>query len=235
MGVTAQAFHPRRASQNGPRTPCCFATIDPLFLAIPKPVTMSVRHAYSCRWRRHRSAWPPGESRAERLAGTSRSAHPAKRRQSYLEPHRGGHRPGRRLPRLRHPISRAQASSRSGEGRRGSAVLRTARLRALPRRRARPHARHHTDIARDPGPESASPRRRRAELARMSEPQPESGWAEDLEQAARTRRPGSARHPHLSRRNRRRAWTRLQLPATFGEQTRSVQAFPLVDGLIRKP
>jgi hypothetical protein len=44
--------------RNGLRTPCCFATIDPLSLAVPSPVTMLVRHAYSCRWSRHRSAGP---------------------------------------------------------------------------------------------------------------------------------------------------------------------------------
>jgi hypothetical protein len=44
--------------RNGLRKPCCFATIDPLSVAVPSPVTMLVRHVYSCRWSRHRSAGP---------------------------------------------------------------------------------------------------------------------------------------------------------------------------------
>jgi hypothetical protein len=44
--------------RNGLRKPCWFATVDPLSLADPSPVTMLVRHARSCRWGRHRSAGP---------------------------------------------------------------------------------------------------------------------------------------------------------------------------------
>ena len=44
--------------RNGLRTPCCFAIIDSLSLGVPSPVTMLVRHAYSCRWSRHGSAGP---------------------------------------------------------------------------------------------------------------------------------------------------------------------------------
>ena len=67
--------------RNGLRTPCCFATIDPLSLAVPSPVTMLVRHAYSCRWSRHRSATrcspafqrPPRQSRRSERPGRTRT------------------------------------------------------------------------------------------------------------------------------------------------------------------
>jgi hypothetical protein len=77
--------------RNGLRTPCCFATIDPLSLAVPSPVTMLVRYAYSCRWSRHRSAGPllarfPAPAAPESAIGAARTN---KNRRSALSIHPG--------------------------------------------------------------------------------------------------------------------------------------------------
>jgi len=72
--------------RNGLRTPCCFATIDPLSLAVPSPVTMLVRHAYSCRWSRHRSAGPL-------LARFPAPAAPESARRLFCVRRHAGHRP----------------------------------------------------------------------------------------------------------------------------------------------